>query len=1305
MLQHDQPLPKHLLMSSSTGRYHPILCKKAASKVSELIKNYSVFCLLENHSYISFLKDEAGHPTSFYVIKVTSKPPCLVVWVAFLGGIPGSERHKIVSDLSEKLRDVTMKQRVTWRDLPPSKIKPDPLSSHDKETESPSRSQVSSASQFPDVYSCLLLSKPVEKILVRYDNVPSDYCSLLGPLHRSRTLAPGQRDEIHEKNKTASAAFLTLSRYLNHQRWIYSLQNSPCVSISPAAVSRILNTVCKARIQEGFSFAHSSRGIQNLVLEVPMKPEDENSRHTAPQSCVIQYIIFPPHVTTSSSGDSLSDEEFQQDSNKDDASTEAEGEVQIILEVWTEPQDGVVTRNQSNPYLTGKHSNQISSALFSKDLECVSTLVTFEHLIMMCQNPCVPSPLSDTFSFPPSKHDIQSTDQSSLHSIKNTIQQVPFAFDLLNLLPKAHQTEMIFSLFIQDLTSIIPESVHTFYNGLKPMSDRPNEMLFESFLKDLTEVTDRELNLSGVDCKKLPDLIKKRQTSSFHFQSTIHGSCRQSFHSSSISSHLHSTSRRFPSGNSANSSRADTNRDTYSRQDCSASDCLAGGPKWKCFLKAISPTHMVFTLVPATYEDLKILTLCSETLDGSHPDIIDIIQKELPTECKDMVVNLDDISINSSIPNLETINTEPSDLRSPRFECVKSISRQRSGSDVFEMNRPKLPTVRKTSGDPAVMRDRTVSLDGLTQFRAKAMLRKKLKEARERDSKDNADLKNSSGEPGDSRRTRNLGRVAQPDPTNSVESIQSPSPLVNITSKKVVGSMAMPIYIYDCNILGLTSSLIYREGVEKPKNHHLNFLFKPELHQSAGSAGANDRSQKTPEPDIPSMCDGNVHIDKDVKNWYLIIKTIYFKSFVSVLFRSLQLKLPVHSYDIQHAIDYCDNDSSYDLELEAFVKAVCPHFNLKAEKNPDVLDVEAIKADTSCFKQESWHKLVQKKFCEIVGSKFKVVPGLQEIFFFCPPGLELGEVVRIGSRRRDETKSSESTSRPVNVERQKADDDDDKTIEFRSNASQQSLKLHKHGSFTETEVETGQRDFQSSLSSVSNFGQEWDSDDEDLDHDSDEFSPPLFIQFSFALSQRKEDIISVPVSYLPSCLCEIFQDKNIPDPEQDISVEDLGLRIDIICMTLPLEYRNITDNVVGLRSTSLCSTMSIRDSRSIQEEDVDLAIIEDDHGSDHDVLSHLPTYQHKAVMDIKEELTWMLMDEIAFALSKTSPLSYQNLDFISKHVQASTRERAGSFMETLDFEFVFGSEKSLEKFKEHFGKISLQGFVLKQESEFYYLGR
>jgi len=42
-------------------------------------------------------------------------------------------------------------------------------------------------------------------------------------------------------------------------------------------------------------------------------------------------------------------------------------------------------------------------------------------------------------------------------------------------------------------------------------------------------------------------------------------------------------------------------------------------------------------------------------------------------------------------------------------------------------------------------------------------------------------------------------------------------------------------------------------------------------------------------------------------------------------------------------------------------------------------------------------------------------------------------------------------------------------------------------------------------------------------------------------------------------------------------------------------------------------------------------------------------------------------------------------------------------METVNLEFVFGTEKSFSKFRENFGKLNVHGYRLKQEEEYYYL--
>ena len=90
-------------------------------------------------------------------------------------------------------------------------------------------------------------------------------------------------------------------------------------------------------------FSNLQNGIQTLMMELPMTM---NGRSV---SCVVQYVIFPPHSSTGSSNMSTWSEEDNFDtastlSSVDKNSVTEDESVQIISEVWIEPQDGVVTK-------------------------------------------------------------------------------------------------------------------------------------------------------------------------------------------------------------------------------------------------------------------------------------------------------------------------------------------------------------------------------------------------------------------------------------------------------------------------------------------------------------------------------------------------------------------------------------------------------------------------------------------------------------------------------------------------------------------------------------------------------------------------------------------------------------------------------------------------------------------------------------------------------------------------------------------------------------------------------------------------
>ena len=296
------------------------------------------------------------------------------------------------------------------------------------------------------------------------------------------------------------------------------------------------------------------------------------------------------------------------------------------------------------------------------------------------------------------------------------------------------------------------------------------------------------------------------------------------------------------------------------------------------------------------------------------------------------------------------------------------------------------------------------------------------------------------------------------------------------------------------------------------------------------------------------------------------------------------------------------------------------------------------------------------------------------------------------------------------------DEEDRGTIEFCSEPDEYSKKLKlplQDSRSNGTDVETAAR--KCGHSSCSQLESESKDDDDMEKHEQEaEYSPPLFIQFVLSISQSgvdSEDIVCSAIKHLLTCLAEILQDPYVPDPEQELDVAALGIRLDLVCMTLPKLLDSLTENLACLRSTCLCSSTHIgdltpstsyRDSTSLPDEENLDPVIEEDLNSGSDVLAHLPEYQHRAVTSVLEEMRWMLRDEIAFANTKTMPLNQRTLEFVRNHVQSSV-DKAGSLVETIELNFVFGAKQSLAKFQASFQQLELGGFVLRELGDFYYL--
>ena len=149
-------------------------------------------------------------------------------------------------------------------------------------------------------------------------------------------------------------------------------------------------------------------------------------------------------------------------------------------------------------------------------------------------------------------------------------------------------------------------------------------------------------------------------------------------------------------------------------------------------------------------------------------------------------------------------------------------------------------------------------------------------------------------------------------------------------------------------------------------------------------------------------------------------------------------------------MNYCDTEGSLDLDLDNFIKAVCVHKDFTTQSKTEitvtkdmdiaevnqksilVLDADRIKSNKSCVNFDAFHNDTKTKFMDILNKQFKQVPSHPDLFFFCPPGLDIG-LHHNTNRKRNETRSSEGTSRNFHSgsSKLKCEEDEDRTIEFR----------------------------------------------------------------------------------------------------------------------------------------------------------------------------------------------------------------------------------------------------------------------------------
>ncbi|XP_016075639.1 PREDICTED: protein SZT2 isoform X2 [Miniopterus natalensis] len=565
ILEHDTPIPKHLHTPGSNGRYSTVQCRISHSSLTSLLRDWSSFVLVEGYSYVKLLSSAPDQPpSSFYMVRIISKAPCMVLRLGFPIGTPAQSRHKIVSGLREEILRLRFPHRVQSKE-PTPKVKRKGLGGIGGGN-SPSKSPPLLGPQqaLSDRPCLVVLHKPLDKLLIRYEKLPLDYrAPFLLTLE-----PPGPLPLV--SGRSASSSLASLSRYLYHQRWLWSVPSGLAPALPLSAIAQLLSILTEVRLSEGFHFACSGEGIINMVLELPIQhaPPGQaavEERHT----CVVQYVLFPPHAT--STKDSFSTDD---DNDVEVEALEGDAELNLVTEVWVEPQYGRVGPGpESWKHLQDLTYSEIPKALHPRDAACIRSMLSFEYLIQLCQS-------KEWSPLPPEPRVSDGLDQGG----DTCVHEIPFHFDLMGLLPQCQQLQMFFLLLYRE-----PEGV--------PLTEGPcpaNDMvlcLLHSCLGQ--ELSDREIPLSTADQTTfLSEVLRRTHYSPGPEGPPVggHGILKDP-----------SASNTQATGDSAlptlNVDPPETLKPLISAQP----------PHWHCYARLVTPQHVFLTFLPATFSDVQHL--------------------------------------------------------------------------------------------------------------------------------------------------------------------------------------------------------------------------------------------------------------------------------------------------------------------------------------------------------------------------------------------------------------------------------------------------------------------------------------------------------------------------------------------------------------------------------------------------------------------------------------------------------------------------------------------------------------------------
>ncbi|XP_028301054.1 KICSTOR complex protein SZT2 isoform X3 [Gouania willdenowi] len=1260
ILEHDMPLPKHLHTAGKNGRYSTIQCRISHSALTSLLKDCSSFVLVEGYSYVKLISSSSDQPpSSFYMVRLIAKTPCMVLRLGFPIATPAHIRNQIVDELRESILKLRFPHRIQNKEATPKTKRriighPSPSKSSSVPPPKPALS---------DRACVVVLNKPLEKLLIRYEKLPQDFRTPF--IFNMENIPPPSNSAVPlsvAANRTASSTLASLSRYFLHQRWVWAVQNNQGPSVAVQAVAHVLSMLSEIRLSEGFHFASSGDGIINMVLELPMKGMSSDTDKES-HSCIVQYILFPPHSI--STKDSFSTDD---DNDTEVEAVDVDTELSLVTECWVEPQSGtVLSCPDQQSHFQNLQYHKIPHAIFPKDLSCMSTMMTFEYVSQLCRNKdqvcCLPSRLKDTKG-------LTSEDNISI---------VPFQFDLIQLLPRCQQVELFFLTF-----STAAENQEAI-----PSSSLPNELLLSLFHSSLEqELSDREISLVGCDHVAFMHHILERERDG-HLAPfslpVIKEECVKTADRQDTMASFHTTVSSKEVMGSTSTLESFSNADFVDEEPLPM-DGSCSAPQWRCYAKYVSCQQLLLTFLPATFTDVLMLMASGQ---------------ETETESRFSVHDDDDTLTPSNKSQADSLSGSTTGLdRSESGLSLSSKLHRSSSSGTFTARSPVLSPLSEnaTLGTPASDVGGKEGVQFAEPQRAEFQLSYS-RQVSQQSAIDSQQLKcpvyvyncslellkeqlvqqNSSSQPKDV-----FFRAPEAESWKMYEEMKyrslsqdrsSPSPWMELLAQP---HKHKELANY-CSLLQEHYHQSYVRGVYRSLQQSYSVSSQDLL------VAMDYCEESLQEIDVTSflytLC-GHIRVFKEDGNAPAAggerRASRYPPSFVVG-----ELEDEEQSEHRAARASLSSVDQEENIEPESKGTTSAPTSALNGNNCPE-FPLSLLHTQPKCEPCPELHKIIQDKFMAIVCQYFKSVPSNPQYFFYCPPSTkkdesEDGEM----DRKHSEEVMSEAELPPED------ESDMDLVVEYDSHAEGKDL------SQSDSNTVNQDQDSFSILEGDSLL----EAEGAQLD------MPPLFVHITCSVNLNSCHG-SMPIQTLPTCLGEVLCCLENAETLRSLDLNELSVTLDVLVLTLPLEMEVLADfhHNRYTSESSVSLNRSPGQPSSYRSDEEMMAVLDNLRGAGVEGVSQkLPLPHRLAILATIDEIRWLLVDEIVSALRHSRIISSSTLHKVTEHITSSS-VRPHCHCEEVPLQFVFGPEQSLEKFKEEFRRMSFSGYVLNVlQSSLYYM--